>query len=164
MPSAHAAPVASPAASVLGDPHELASFLDGVLNMQLLVDHIPGAAFSVVKDERLLFAKGYGDANISQQQPVEADKTVFRIGSVSKLFTWTAVMQLVEEGKVNLHADVNTYFKTFKIPVTYSQPITVENLLTQMAGFEDSTNGILVNTADELTPLGTWLSSHTLAS
>ncbi|QBD76215.1 class A beta-lactamase-related serine hydrolase [Ktedonosporobacter rubrisoli] len=160
VPSTHAATLASPAAPVLGDPHELESFLDGVLNMQLQVDHIPGAAVSVVKDGRLLLAKGYGDANISQQLPVKADNTVFRVGSVSKLFTWTAVMQLVEEGKLDLHADVNTYLKTFKIPATYPQPITVENLLTQTTGFEDSTNGIIVKSADELTPLGTWLSRH----
>jgi CubicO group peptidase (beta-lactamase class C family) len=160
VPSTHAATLASPAAPVLGDTHELESFLDGVMNMQLQAYHIPGAAVSVVKDGRLLLAKGYGYANISQQQPVKADRTVFRVGSVSKLFTWTAVMQLVEEGKLDLHADINTYLKTFKIPATYPQPITLENLLTQTPGFEDSTNGLLARSADELTPLGTWLPGH----
>jgi CubicO group peptidase (beta-lactamase class C family) len=160
IPSAHAATPVSPTAPVLGDPHELESFLDGVLNMQLQVDHIPGAAISVVKDGRLLFAKGYGDANISQQQPVKADRTVFRVGSVSKLFTWTAVMQLVEEDKLDLHADINTYLKTFKIPATYPRPITLENLLTHTSGFEDSTNGLMAKSANELTPLGIWLPGH----
>lgn len=156
--SAQAAERSSPPS--LGDPQELETFLDGVIPRQLADNHIPGATVSIVKDGHLLLDKGYGYADIQQGKKVQADSTLFRLGSVSKLFTWTALMQLVEEGKVNLHADVNTYLKTFRIPVTYPQPITIENLLTHTAGFEDGTIGQLVPQAQDLEPLGTWLPKH----
>jgi CubicO group peptidase (beta-lactamase class C family) len=92
----------------LSEPHELETFLDGVISKQLRVDHIPGASVSIVKDGRLLFAKGYGSADLQEGRAVNAQTTLFRIGSVSKPFTATAVLQLAEQGKLNLHADVNT--------------------------------------------------------
>lgn len=147
-------------ASGLDSPHDLETFLDGVMTAQLRDDHIPGATVSVVKDGKIIFAKGYGYANIQHGEPVNASTTLFRIGSVSKLFTWTAVMQLAEEGKVNLHADVNTYLKTFKIPATYPQPITLANLLTHTAGFEENGQDLFVPTAHDLQPLGQWLATH----
>ncbi|MBV9228385.1 MAG: serine hydrolase [Chloroflexi bacterium] len=146
--------------SGLDSPHDLETFLDGVMAAQLKDDHIPGATVSVVKDGKILFAKGYGYADIQHNEPVNAATTLFRIGSVSKLLTWTAVMQLAEEGKVNLHADVNTYLKTFQIPATYPQPITLANLLTHTAGFEDSGISNYVPTAHDLQPLGLWLPTH----
>ncbi|MBA2682520.1 MAG: serine hydrolase [Ktedonobacteraceae bacterium] len=144
----------------LGNPQELETFLDGVMSKQLADDHIPGATVSIVKDGHVLLDKGYGYADIQQGKKVQADSTLFRLGSVSKLFTWTAMMQLVEEGKVDLHTDVNTYLKTFHIPATYPQPITIENLLTHTAGFEDGTIGQLVPQASDLEPLGMWLPRH----
>ena len=79
---------------------------------------------------------------------------MFRIGSVSKLFTWTAVMQLVEQGKLDLDADVNTYLKEFKIPQTYPQPVTLKHLMTHTAGFEDHVLGLFGRDAASLEPLG----------
>lgn len=156
--SAQAAEHSSPPS--LGDPQELETFLNSVISRQLTDNHIPGATVSIVKDGHLLLDKGYGYADIQQGNKVQADSTLFRLGSVSKLLTWTAMMQLVEEGKVNLHADVNTYLKTFRIPATYSQPITIENLLTHTAGFEDGTIGQLVPQTQDLESLGMWLSKH----
>ncbi len=101
------------------DPAELEAFLDELFGQQLEEHHIAGAAVSVVKDGKLLFAKGYGYADLEHGIPVDAEQTVFRIGSLTKLFTWTAVMQLVEQGKLDLHADVNTYLTDFQIPATY---------------------------------------------
>ena len=144
----------------LTDAREMETFLDGVFGGQLKQNHIPGATISVVKDGRLFFAKGYGDADVQQNTPVMPDTTMFRVGSVSKMFTWTAIMQLAEEGKVDLHADINTYLKTFKIPATYPQPITLANLLTHTAGFEDSNPGIFVQKINNLEPLGKWLPTH----
>lgn len=142
------------------DPRELETFLDQVLGEQLARRHIPGATISVVKDGRLFFAKGYGFADLRHHTPVDAATTLFRIGSVSKLFVWTAIMQLVEQGKLNLHTDINHYLKTFQIPATYPQPITMANLLTHTAGFEDSSLGYNARTPHELEPLGTWLATH----
>ena len=79
---------------------------------------------------------------------------MFRIGSVSKLFTWTAVMQLVEQGKLDLDADVNTYLTEFKIPETYPEPITLKHLLAHTPGFEDHVLGLFAHGPDKLEPLG----------
>ncbi len=118
------------------DTAELEAFLDELLFQQMEAHHIAGAAVSVVKDGKLLFAKGYGYADLENGVPVDAEATVFRIGSVGKLFTWTAVMQLVEQGKLDLDADINTYLD-FQIPDTYPQPITLKHLMTHTSGFED---------------------------
>ncbi|HEX8035950.1 MAG TPA: serine hydrolase [Ktedonobacterales bacterium] len=144
----------------LGDPHALENFLDGVVTTQLAANHIPGATVAVVKDGQLLLAKGYGAADMARGIPVQADATLFRVGSVSKLFTWTAVMQLKEQGKLDLNADVNKYLKTFQIPDTYPRhPITLAHLLTHTAGFEDRGIGTGAH-ANQMQPLGVWLAHN----
>ena len=108
----------SPAAE-LTDPAELEAFMDGSIEAQLEAYHLAGATVAVVKDGALFFAKGYGYADFKKRKRVQADQTLFRIASISKLFVWTAVRQLVEQGKLDLNADVNTYLTQFKIPDTY---------------------------------------------
>jgi CubicO group peptidase (beta-lactamase class C family) len=147
--------------AVLGDPRELETFLDGVIGKQMRVDHVPGVTVAVVKDGQLFFAKGYGAADLRAGKPVNAQTTLFRIGSVSKVFTATAVLQLAEQGKVDLHADVNTYLKAFHIPATYPRPITLADLLTHTAGFEGRDTGLqLARTPSDLEPLGRLLAEH----
>lgn len=141
------------------DPAELETFLDKLFGKQMEENHIPGAAVSVVKDGKLFFAKGYGYADLENGIPVDPEQTVFRIGSVGKLFTWTAVMQLVEQGKLDLNADINAYLD-FRIPATYPQAITLKHLLTHTAGFEDLFFETLTLDAGDLTPVGEWLASH----
>lgn len=84
------------------DPAELEAFLDDLITQQMEENHIAGATVAVVKDGELFFTKGYGYADLENQTPVVADQTLFSVGSLSKLFTWTAVLQLVEQGKVDL--------------------------------------------------------------
>ena len=88
---------------------DVEAFLDGVVPIQLQEDDIAGAVVAVVKDGQVLFAKGYGFADMKTRKPVSVDDTLFRPGSISKTFTWTAVMQLVEQGKIDLDRDVNEY-------------------------------------------------------
>jgi CubicO group peptidase (beta-lactamase class C family) len=145
------------AAGALSDPAELEDYLDDLLTRQLAENHIPGVSVAVVKDGHLFFAKGYGYANLEHQTPLVADQTLVRVGSVAKLFTWTAVMQLVEQGKLDLNADVNTYLGEVTIPATYTAPITLAHLLTHTAGFEDRQRGITVSSAASLVPLATYL-------
>jgi CubicO group peptidase (beta-lactamase class C family) len=121
------------------DPAEAEAFLDDIMPAAIARYNVPGATVVVVKDGRVVVAKGYGYRDLANRTPVTADTTMFRIGSISKLFTWTSVMQLVEEGKIDLDADVNTYLKEMKIPDTYpGQPVTMRHLMTHTAGFEDS--------------------------
>jgi CubicO group peptidase (beta-lactamase class C family) len=92
---------------------DVEAFLDGIVPIQLDREDIAGATVAIVKDGKQLFTKGYGYADVKHKQPVTAE-TLFRPGSVSKLFTWTAVMQLIEQGKIDLGKDVNEYLD-FKI-------------------------------------------------
>jgi len=141
------------------DPAELEAFLDDLLAQEMEEYHIAGAAVSVVKDGKLFFAKGYGYADIERGIPVDPEQTIFRTGSAGKLFTWTAVMQLVEQGKLDLEADVNTYLD-FRIPDTYPGPITLKHLLTHTSGFENRLLGSAVWNATDVVPAREWLVSH----
>ena len=121
------------------DPAEVEAFLDSVMPAAISRYNVPGATVAVVKDGRLVVAKGYGYNDLPNRTPINGTMTIFRIGSISKLFTWTAVMQLVEEGKIDLDEDVNTYLKNFQIPDTYpGHPVTMRHLMTHTAGFEDT--------------------------
>jgi CubicO group peptidase (beta-lactamase class C family) len=141
------------------DPAELEAFLDELFAKHMDEYHIAGAAVAVVKDGKLYFAKGYGYADLDKGIPVDPEQTIFAVGSVGKVFTWTAVMQLAEQGKLDLEADVNTYLD-FRIPDTYPQPITLKHLMTHMSGFEEKWVGSVVSDADDRVPAREWLVSH----
>lgn len=140
--AAGAAPAAAQApANGPNDPAEIEAFMDGLLRAEMDDHHVPGAVVVVVKGGQVLFAKGYGYADLEARTPVDPARTLFRPGSVSKLFTWTAVMQLVEQGRLDLNTDVNAYLD-FQIPATYPEPITLRHLLTHTPGFEDKGDGL----------------------
>jgi CubicO group peptidase (beta-lactamase class C family) len=141
-------------------PAEMEMFVDALVSTQLVSLHIPGAVVAVVVDGKVYFAKGYGYADLEKGKKVDPETSLFRIASVTKLFTWTAVMQLVEQGKLDLKADVNTYLKTFKIPETYPEPITMTHLLAHTAGFEDYVLGIASFDPRSLRPLGELLATQ----
>ena len=128
------------------------AFFDTAITEQLANEHIAGATVAVVQDNEIVFAKGYGYADLAAQVPVKADQTLFFIGSDGKLFTWTAVMQLVGQGKLDLHADVNQYLD-FRIPATFSEPITMHHLMTHTAGFEEEFNSLLLDDPLKILPL-----------
>ena len=140
-------------------PQDISAFLDGIMPQQLATDDIAGAVISIVKDGKVIFAKGYGYSDMEKRTPVSPDNTLFRPGSISKLFTWTAVMQLVEQGKLDLDRDVNDYLD-FKIPATYPKPITLRNIMTHTPGFEETIQELFVKDARDLTPLGAYVKKH----
>jgi CubicO group peptidase (beta-lactamase class C family) len=156
------APVLPPQPAVeSGVAHELTKtdlepFLDALLPAQLVNRDIAGAVVAVVKDGQVLLAKGYGYSNFAAKIPVDADKTLFRPGSIAKLFTATAVMQLVEQGKLDLDRDVNEYLD-FAIPKTYPEPVTLRRILTHTAGFEETLKNLFVPSAAEMRPIRDYL-------
>jgi len=137
---------------------DLESFLDGLVPLQIERADIAGATIAVVKDGKVLFAKGYGYADSARKQPVSPDSTLFRGGSISKLFTWTAVMQLVEQGKLDLDRDVNAYLD-FQLPRTFGRPLTLRNIMTHRTGFEETIKDLLVP-APGSPNLRDWLAAH----
>lgn len=137
---------------------DVEAFLDGIVPLQLKEHDIAGATVSVVKDGKLLFARGYGYADVAKKKPVSAQETMFRPGSVSKLFTWTAVMQLFEQGKLDLDRDVNSYLD-FKIPDAFDKPITLKNIMTHTPGFEEQIKDLFIP-GPASPDLGQYLKTH----
>lgn len=118
------------------EPAALEPLVERVVTRQLAEYRIPGATVAVVRDGRVVLARGYGDADAEHRTPVVADRTLFRVASVGKLFVWTAVMQLVERGRLDLDADINTYLGDERIPEAYTKPLTLAHLMAHAGGFE----------------------------
>ena len=96
------ASTASPAAGS-GQPldtGDLHAWLDGLLPYALKTGDIAGVVIAVVKDGSVILQEGYGYADVGKRIPMDPERTMVRPGSTAKLFTWTAVMQLVEQGKI----------------------------------------------------------------
>ncbi len=141
-------------------PSELEAFTDELITQQLDKYHIAGATISIVQGGKIQLSKGYGYANVADRTPVSPHETIFRIGSTSKLFTWTAVMQLAEQGKIDLEADVNTYLPDFQIPATFPEPITMLNLMSHTAGFEERATGTESASPAEMISLRDYLATY----
>jgi CubicO group peptidase (beta-lactamase class C family) len=135
--------------SGISDPALLESFFDGIMN-----DHLKSKHIAVVKDGNIVLKKGYGYSDYENKRPVSPDSSLFRIGSISKTFTWIAVMQLAAQGKLNLDEDVNDYLTDFKIPDGKGGPITLRNLMTHTPGFEDRLLGIFGRDEKSIRPYG----------
>ena len=165
--SAEASPAAVPATPAQpGGAHELTaadvdSWLDGYMPYALATGDIAGAVVAVVKDGEIVTERGFGYADVEKKKLVDPKLTLFRPGSVSKLFTWTAVMQLVEQGKIDLDADINKYLPPdFQVPARDGKPITMRNIMTHTAGFEEQIKNIITEdpeTADYVTLLKRWM-------
>ena len=122
---------------------DLESFFDGIVPLQLERSDIAGASVMVMQNGQVLLRKGYGYADLKNKKPVDPATTIFRLASISKLFTWVSVMQLVEQGKLDLDTDVNRYLD-FQIRPAFSQPVTLRNLMTHTGGFEEVIRDIIV--------------------
>jgi CubicO group peptidase (beta-lactamase class C family) len=131
---------------------DVEAWLDGFTPYALQRGEVAGAVVVVVKDGQVLLAKGYGYADVAARKPVDPERTLFRAGSVSKLFTWTAVMQLVEQGKLDLDADINGYLD-FKIPPRNGKPITLRNIMTHTPGFDEAIRALIIANPKDLPTL-----------
>ena len=118
------------------DPAELAVWLEPLIGQQMAEAHIPGAVFLLVQDGQVAYARGYGLADLEQQTPVEVERSLWRVMSLSKSVTAAAVMQLAEKGQIDLHADANAYLRSYQLPEAFGQPITADQLLTHSAGLD----------------------------
>ena len=122
---------------------DLEAFFDGILPLQLERSDIAGATVLVMQNGNILLEKGYGLADEKTRKAVDPSATIFRLASISKLFTWISVMQLEEQGKLNLDADINQYLD-FQIRPAFNKPITLRNLMTHTGGFEEVENDIIL--------------------
>ncbi|MEM7414091.1 MAG: serine hydrolase domain-containing protein [Gemmatimonadota bacterium] len=141
------------AATPVLDAESVEAFFDAAFHVQRIERALVGATVSVVHRGEVIFERGYGFADLERRLPVDPETTLFRIGSISKPFVWTALMQLVEQGLVDLDDPVERYID-FEIPDTFDEPIRVWHLLTHTPGFEEGYAGFVARTADEVRPLG----------
>jgi CubicO group peptidase (beta-lactamase class C family) len=135
------------------DAYDANAWLDGFIPYAIKSGEIAGAVIVIVKDGRVLTQRGFGLADVALARPVDPERTLFRPGSIAKLFTWTAVMQLVEAGKLDLDRDVNSYLD-FRVPTTPRAPITLRHLMTHTAGFEEVYKGLMSHPPETPRPLG----------
>lgn len=163
-PDASATPPAAPAVPADGRAAltraDAEAWLDGLMPYAIGRGNIPGAVVVIVKDGNVLLQKGYGYADLEKRTPVDPATTLFRPGSVSKLFTWTAVMQLVEQGKLDLDADVNQYLD-FKIPPRKDKPVTLRQILTHTTGMEEYVRGLITADPTDAVTLENYIKSWT---
>jgi len=150
---------ASRSGLIIVDPSKLESFADDFFAKRMDDLHIPGLTIVVVQNSEILLAKGYGSSSLANGGDFVPDQTVVRIGSVSKLFVATSVMQMVERGLLDLDADINTYLTTFQVEDTYPEPITLANLLTHTSGIQDPPYVSNMD-PDAVEPLGSYLANH----
>ncbi|GIO85653.1 hypothetical protein J25TS5_25850 [Paenibacillus faecis] len=111
-------------------------FADAYFSRPDVKERLKGALFLVVKDDKVLLNKGYGYADTDAKKPVDPDTTVFRMASISKVFTATAVMQLAEQGKLDLERDISEYMAGITIPNRTGSPLTMKHLLTHTTGYD----------------------------
>lgn len=116
---------------------EFETYCDDYFN-EKVKSEIPGVSLAVISNGEVIFEKGYGYSDIENGKKSDPVQTVYEYGSVSKLFTWTALMQLYEQGKVDLNTDISQYLPSdFQVPKQYDKPITILDLMNHQAGFDD---------------------------
>ena len=118
------------------DAADVEAFVDKAMSEALAQTYAPGAIVTVVEGDRLVLAKGYGVANVKTRAAIDPTRTLFRIASITKLFTTVAALRLEEQGKLDLDTDVNHYLTRVRIPDTYPEPVTARRLLTHHGGFD----------------------------
>lgn len=123
-------------------PHELKQAADSAVEKAMARESIPGVAVVITLQDRIIFQKGYGFADVEHGVPMDPERTILPVGSLSKSLTATAIMQLEEQGKVSLDQDVNRYLSSFHVPMFKQQPITLHHLLTHTAGLDDAMYGV----------------------
>jgi len=138
----------------------VAEVVDPLIEQALTRDKIPGAGFALVRDGEVVYSRGYGLAEIDGARKVSPDTTIWRIGSISKVFTATAVMQLVDRQLVDLDAPVTRYVKRVAIPSTFDEPVTVRQLLSHTAGFDEIRTATQAATQAEVLSLSAFLEGH----
>ncbi|HEY6924950.1 MAG TPA: serine hydrolase domain-containing protein, partial [Steroidobacteraceae bacterium] len=138
---------------------DVAAWLDGLLPYGLKSGDIAGAVVAVVKDGKVLFQGGYGYADVERKIPMDPDRVMMRIGSTSKLFTWTAVMQLVQQGKLDLHRNVDDYLD-FKVSPRGGPAITLLDLMNHRGGFEEGLKDVLATDPRAFMSTETYLKQH----
>lgn len=137
----------------------LPDHIDGLVEALRREHLLPGVSLALIRADTPDLLRGYGYADLAQRTPVDPQQTLFRIGSVSKTFIWTAALLLVDRGQLDLDADLNTYLKAVTVAPAFDTPVTMRHLMSHRAGFEDSVQVFAVGD-DDARPLAQLLAQH----
>jgi CubicO group peptidase (beta-lactamase class C family) len=135
---------------------DVEAWLDGYVPYAIGTADIAGGVIVVVKGGEIIAQKGYGYADVATKRPVDPQRTLFRAGSVAKLVTHTAVMQLVEQGKLDLDGDIKQYLD-LPVPDAFGKPVTLHNLMTHTGGFEELVRGLMASDPNRHMPLAAYV-------
>jgi CubicO group peptidase (beta-lactamase class C family) len=136
---------------------DLNSWIDSQFTKGMDSFNIAGATIVLMQGDSILHINGYGLADIESNIPVNSYSSIFGIASISKTFVATAIMQLYEDGRLELDRDVNNYLKTFQLKYKFNDSVTIENLLTHTAGFDERNIGTAVRTEKDVISLAQYL-------
>jgi CubicO group peptidase (beta-lactamase class C family) len=141
---------------------QVEAYVDGMLGALMEKAHNQTAVVVIKKDDEVILSKGYGYANIEEGKKLDPNTSMVRPASISKLFTWVSVMQLVEQGRLDLDTDVNSYLTQFQIKDSYpGQPVTLRHIMTHTAGFEDGGAAyLIIRDRDRVLPLAQSLDKY----
>lgn len=142
------------------EPQSTEVFWDSFFDREVESLGVHGAVMVMVAGDEIVFAKGYGFADAANRIPIDPGSTIIRAGSIAKTVTATAIMQLAESGQLDLDADVNEYLTAFKIPDTFSEPVTARHLINMTGGFDTRAVGISAHSRAEVRPLGEYLAER----
>lgn len=142
------------------DSPAVAAFIDSLFPAQLAEHRVPGGVIVIVHADSIALARGYGYADVAQQRPVDPATTLFRVASLAKLFTTVAILQLGEQGRLNLRSDIAPYLGDLQIRRRFDAPVTLAQILTHTSGFENSDIGDAARSADEVIPLADFVANR----
>jgi len=149
---------------IKNDYQFLGEYLDWMVNQEANKAHVNAVTVAVVDDQRVVWSKGYGWADVARKVPASPD-TLFRVGSISKLFTATEIMRRVERGEIELDAEITKQLPEFSIHSRFAnaKPITVRSLLSHHSGLPtDRWNGMFTNKPVDLATLEKQLAEDSL--
>ena len=150
----------TPSPISLDNRSEFTDFVNNFFEQQLSEKNIPGAVISVVKDGEVFFTNGYGYANLEKEIPVDADTSLFRVASLSKLITVTAAMQLYERGALDIDSDVNKYLEDWQIENPYSEAVTPARMMMHTDGTTQRLVGLGAKTHSKMQSLAQYLPKY----
>jgi CubicO group peptidase (beta-lactamase class C family) len=151
---------AAAAGKPIDTPESLERFLEPVFLEQMKSRNVPGAVFAMVKDGKPFLLRGYGRPALDRPEPVSPDRTLFRIGSISKVFTAVAVLQLADQGLLDLNDEVNRHLQRFKLDDRFPEPVRVRHLLTHTAGFDQHGLNRHASSRESILPLARFLEEN----
>ncbi|KMY55856.1 hypothetical protein AC623_19515 [Bacillus sp. FJAT-27231] len=155
MPGHYTAAAASPPS--LQDHQKAEAFFDEFFKKEMKEQGIPNGVVSLVQGDQIIFSKGYGYGDLEKKTPFDPASSSFRVASVTKFLTAAGLMKLVQEGKVSLNKDINTYLRSVKVPNAYSQPLTPYHLLTHTDGFQEDSIGLKTTDSKDIKSLMAYL-------